>query len=562
MRIILILLALLPLAAMWYDIYLKREQQAREEAFLAVAEAVLIERLQAPGEQELLDPLVLAPEDDEGASWGIRGKLMLTVPDEELDRRRVAAQFDPLCDELTRRDCWQLASLSVDGRPRDIEAPVAAALPAESEADRPAEPVATAEASAATAPGDSTISLSSSDDSAAASPLSTDSSEAAAPADEPPLVLPAEPSVTAVVAVETADDFIVDAGAGSDSLPPPAEPPVSAAAAEEAAVALELPLEADAPAAPVEVSEDLVGNAEAEEPETPVLAGETGAAPDSGLAALPESPEVSEQVAALPVEPDATGAPAPPAEPDETASQGESGTPAVTAVPEPPSPPDRTLVASVQGALNALGYGKPRPLSVDGVIGPQTREAIRAYRRDNSLAGDAEVDQALLSDMVGRIETQTATEAAPGEALPMAVASPAATAAPSASPGIASLSSPQPDPPSSAATNPAPVASPEPPATRTQEAAAPAASQPQPAQSPSADETVDESLVYLIQDRLLRLGYSGGQPLTRDGKLNSRTVTLITAYQGEHGLAPDGKPTDALLRHMETALRQKNTATQ
>ena len=75
-------------------------------------------------------------------------------------------------------------------------------------------------------------------------------------------------------------------------------------------------------------------------------------------------------------------------------------------------------------------------------------------------------------------------------------------------------------------------------------------------------ESYDESLVFLIQDRLNRLGYDKPKPIKLDGKMDSRTRLAIFDYQQKNRLPKDGEPSEALLRHMEATLigRHGNTA--
>ncbi|MCB1749311.1 MAG: peptidoglycan-binding protein [Gammaproteobacteria bacterium] len=56
------------------------------------------------------------------------------------------------------------------------------------------------------------------------------------------------------------------------------------------------------------------------------------------------------------------------------------------------------LVADVQGRLAARGYD---PGPVDGVVGPKTRQAIRAWQRDRGLAVDGRVTPELVSSLRG-----------------------------------------------------------------------------------------------------------------------------------------------------------------
>jgi putative peptidoglycan binding protein len=57
---------------------------------------------------------------------------------------------------------------------------------------------------------------------------------------------------------------------------------------------------------------------------------------------------------------------------------------------------DGSLVAEVQGRLASAGYYRG---PIDGVMGPQTRRAIRAYERARGLRVDGIIDERLLSTM-------------------------------------------------------------------------------------------------------------------------------------------------------------------
>jgi putative peptidoglycan binding protein len=57
---------------------------------------------------------------------------------------------------------------------------------------------------------------------------------------------------------------------------------------------------------------------------------------------------------------------------------------------------DGSLVAEVQGRLTNAGFYRG---SIDGVMGPQTRRAIRAYERARGLRVDGIIDERLLATM-------------------------------------------------------------------------------------------------------------------------------------------------------------------
>jgi peptidoglycan hydrolase-like protein with peptidoglycan-binding domain len=62
----------------------------------------------------------------------------------------------------------------------------------------------------------------------------------------------------------------------------------------------------------------------------------------------------------------------------------------------PPSQQADSTVAVVQGALARAAYG---PLRADGVVGPQTRDAIIRFQRDHGLAASGEITDTLLVEL-------------------------------------------------------------------------------------------------------------------------------------------------------------------
>ena len=575
MRIILILLAILPLAAMWYDIYLNREQQAREQAFLASAEALLTEELQVGADQSLADPIVLPP-DREGQAWGLRGKLILPGLDQQPARQRIGARFDAVCETAEDPACWKLVSLTVNGDDRpfgSLAVPIdrAAADDAETEAAETADSdggeAETADTTDPATPspenggeGGDLLPAPASQTAAADGEMSAEAEDPADDTEQPAAISIALNSDSEADGVSMSPEELAATEPETEPAPTAAEAPP---AADEA------PTEDGQPAPALPSASEIAALTDEPQPET-------ASPPTAEAAAEPETEVEAEEAA-----PDATEEPM-----EASVEQSEEET------PEPPKP-DRAMIANVQSALNTLGYGKPRPLSVDGVLGPQTNRAIRAYRQDNGLAGGETVTAELLGHMAARIESQTSTEAAAPSAAPQPQPQPQRQPQPAATqPGIASMTAPSPN--SSAtyttqsgesrpltetnAADPATAtpatADPAPAETATAEPAnaEPATAEPAPqtaalpADSETADSTsagdrsanADESLVYLIQDRLLRLGHPGAESLARSGKLDQRTVTVITSYQEANALTADGQPSESLLRHLESALRQSS----
>jgi peptidoglycan hydrolase-like protein with peptidoglycan-binding domain len=68
----------------------------------------------------------------------------------------------------------------------------------------------------------------------------------------------------------------------------------------------------------------------------------------------------------------------------------------------------------------------------------------------------------------------------------------------------------------------------------------------------SGDRQANASAVSRVQAGLNRLGYESGTP---DGVLGPRTKTSIEAYERDHGLAVDGKPTLDLAQHIDQQLQ-------
>lgn len=127
------------------------------------------------------------------------------------------------------------------------------------------------------------------------------------------------------------------------------------------------------------------------EGEDPTWAQFAAATPDSGFATA-EIPDSSSEAASSSESPPKTAA-----EPDPQAqAQQRANRPA----PE--------TVRAVQRALRRLGY-EPGP--ADGVEGPKTRAAVRAFQQQRGLAVDGRIDPALLD----RLNSSAATRTAAGE---------------------------------------------------------------------------------------------------------------------------------------------------
>jgi len=538
------LMASIPLVFLGLGLYQDEQDRLFKELVTGYAEGLIAEALEAPA-PPVYNRIKLRAMEQPGL-FAANGRLI--VPGLDQLERRFWANIEQTCEAGEQRECWRLAALRID----DEEIPIAEPKPAPAKSE--AEPAV--EAAQTEAP----------------QPAETETAETA---------------TTETATAETTS----------------AEPPLAAS----------------------------------ETPGTDQLAEEGQPADTLQEATLPEDSFL------LQTRPG-----------DDTLAEPEPAAPQVA--PEPPAA-DPTLVTHIQRQLILLGYDQPLGLAVDGLLGPQTRLAIKAFQRQYGLAEGGVASPELVQTLddavaVRRRDATAATEAAPApepetapdyqlatepqpavepepqaaepqvepevEAAPAMRASPEEGLAPSAgsattaasepvaqiatmsqpaqiatgssalpsdaplrspapqmsaAPQIATQSTPLPDDAPLRDPSPQPAAAPQsaalPPAESVEASEITAAPEPSAAASPAptgASEAEwspsDESLVFLIQDRLIKLGYSGTNPLQRDGKLTPRTAAAITVYQQEHGLADDGQPSKALLAHMEDTLRGKATASQ
>jgi class 3 adenylate cyclase/TolB-like protein/peptidoglycan hydrolase-like protein with peptidoglycan-binding domain len=192
--------------------------------------------------------------------------------------------------------------------------------------------------------------------------------------------------------------------------------------------------------------------------------------------------------------------------------------------------------------LGSVHKGKGQLRAVAQLIDARTGDHVGGGRSDGP-AGDflAFQDQAS-AEIVGLV-----ARTAGFDSDPKAVASrgpPAASAKPAQLPPTAAA---DPNPAGPADSEPAQIE----PKRVIDPPAQPAATHPvQPAASPSrpAAPALDRALTVLIQDRLRALGYDPG-PV--DGRIGQRTRAVISMYQAEQGMKPDGLPSRALLDHLQ-----------
>jgi peptidoglycan hydrolase-like protein with peptidoglycan-binding domain len=75
------------------------------------------------------------------------------------------------------------------------------------------------------------------------------------------------------------------------------------------------------------------------------------------------------------------------------------------------------------------------------------------------------------------------------------------------------------------------------------------------AQEAQAAAETERDRVRRVQEALIQFGYKPGPP---DGAMGGRTRRAIRYYQGDHGLAVDGKITPELLEHIDQSLSARD----
>lgn len=364
-----------------------------------------------------------------------------------------------------------------------------------------------------------------------AAPLSGGDGDAEADDTEPPAAAKTEPHGETAGGEDPPAALPVDSGALTDIATAAGATAEVETSLAETPLAETLPIETEGPTA-----------REASAPPGEPATGETSAA----AATTRIEP-------ATPIEParEAAQATAPPSDAESASSEPASAAAA--------GPIDPNLVWLVQDRLNRLGYAGSDPLIPDGRLKLDTKLAIRAYQIHRGMPSDGLPSAALLEHLEASLEDSLANSA-PSLIEIGTSASSASTAAAGSTPAAAPEPAPlitaagsgtaesAPQATESAAQTSAPRA--------TQDAALPAGDDAAAgtAFQEAEPEAPNASLVFLIQDRLNRLGYSGNRRLSVDGRMGPRTRATVIAYQEDQGLPPTGAATEALLGHMEAAL--------
>ncbi len=159
-----------------------------------------------------------------------------------------------------------------------------------------------------------------------------------------------------------------------------------------------------------------------------------------------------------------------------------------------PTIAERALTAAVQEKLGELNFYSG---AIDGLAGPETRAAIKAYRRQAGIGGSDRPSAALLEALErlpidnGRIESARSVDN-----------------------GASAIARPDPRPQTTSAL-------------RTDERADPA--------------------VLAVQNALARAAYG---PLTADGNMGRETGDAIRRFQLDHGMALTGRVDETLIRRL------------
>lgn len=120
----------------------------------------------------------------------------------------------------------------------------------------------------------------------------------------------------------------------------------------------------------------------------------------SSLAAGAESGGVGKPAPSTPPAPSPSAAPPLLMLPDATASPAPRSLSVAQAGSGDVDLSNRRLVASVQKALRAVGFD---PGPVDGLVGPRTRSAVRAYQEARGLPQDGVITKTLLASLAKEV---------------------------------------------------------------------------------------------------------------------------------------------------------------
>jgi peptidoglycan hydrolase-like protein with peptidoglycan-binding domain len=401
---------------------------------------------------------------------------------------------------------------------------------------------------------------------------------AVSPATPPAASTPSSPSgaSTQVAATAAAEPPVGLPSVKPTPAPPPPQPaaamPSTPVAANPAPVQAPSPQTvAAAPAAEVAVPPAKPATAP---PPQPVAAAPSQPAPQTTAPSaetatpVPAEPEINVATATSALPPAKSEKEPAPGVPNSSLAALPSDTTEPAAAAFPDARHDPALIVLIQDRLNRAGFDAGL---IDGRFGARTQRALIIFQREVGLPVDGEPSTTVLAALDQRLAKKTAA-AEPTTAPTAAKApqpAPQAASAPAAQPLPLPAAPPQPQvaalPPSPPAAQPAPPPPPPAPQQRTATVPAPTlqpapstTGQPvsltQPEATPTpATSSADESLIFLIQNRLRQAGYSPGR---YDGRMDEGTANAIRAYQTKKKLPVNGIPSRALLERLESELLQ------
>lgn len=208
------------------------------------------------------------------------------------------------------------------------------------------------------------------------------------------------------------------------------------------------------------------------------------------------------------------------------------------------------LVRDLQMALKDRGFYRG---AVDGVMGPVTADAIRAFEAATNLPQTGLPSEALLqaaySRRIGAPPPPVAAAPAPAPA-PAAVEPPAPITAAEPEPPArqtVAIAMPKPRPAATPATTPAApstTATTRPVVVKPVDVRPPAPAATPAATKPSAPVALDQMRVQRVQRALDKLGYG---PVKASGKVGPETASAVKRFQLDRGLTPTGEITDRLM---------------
>ena len=518
MRLFLLLLGVIPLLALGLDVYFKERAQERDARLVATANRLLIEATASSQAARTIEIRRIA--EAEPGLWQVQGQITLQRDGKE-ERSAYSVEIEQRCSNLVDNGCWRPHALVIgeeillsETTPAPIAAPGATSASATPSQDASLKTGARQSVVVEAAIESETAATTATKAATEAAPerdaASADGGAAQAE-DAGPVMAEASPLAHESAAPQS------DVAAASAA--PPAAPPATAAI-ETVEMSVEESL--------VWLIQDRL---------TMLGYGEPGALRPSGVLDAPTKGAIEAYQFAHGLARD--GQPSfelldrieTEAEQRSTPAATEAST-AAQAEPAPSAPPAPTPMVAAPAAIEpaqSAAAGLALQSEAAETAGTAAPSWVTASSASGASAGLAELEEGI-APAAGVAESDEMLPDAQGDAElepgALAPAEPELAESTAAAPQVARVPESE---------NASPVPEPE-------------------ADGDEVAEPVDESLVFLIQDRLNRLGYDQPTPIVLNGKLGSRTRLAIFDYQQKNRLPKDSRPTEALLRHIEATL--------